>query len=322
MITIPVIDISPFTDGGPAADAVIDEVRAACEEHGFLVVAGHGIPMEVNADLDRACRAFFGQSPEEKSRFTPTNGDILRGWWGVGTMATAASLDIETPPDFMEYLGFGPELSPEQRANYARRGVKHIDSFFATNVWPDTEGLRSAVERFYTETSALGHRLMRILAVALDLPPNWFEDKLEVPGSSLFINYYPATVTKPEPGRFRRGEHTDYGAVTVLYTDGESGLQVKTRDGQWAPVPVVPDTYVVNLGDLMGFWSNGRWRSSLHRVVCPKDTSTDRLSVPLFFNPSLDALVQCVPTCLAPGEQPADPIPAGEWIANKVAATT
>ena len=256
MIEIPVIDISPFEERGTAAEAVIDEVRAACEEHGFLVVAGHGIPNEVNEDLDRACRAFFGQSPERKARFTPANGDILRGWWGVGTMATAASLDIKTQPDFMEYLGFGPELSAEQRADYARRG------------------------------------------------------------------YYPATLTEPEPGRFRRGEHTDYGAVTVLYTDGESGLQVKTRDGRWSPVPVVPHTYIVNLGDLMGFWSNGRWRSSLHRVVCPTDTSTDRLSVPLFFNPSLDALVQCVPTCLAPGEQPAEPIPAGEWIANKVAATT
>ena len=268
MIKIPVIDISPLDSGGPAADAVIDHVRDACEEHGFLVVAGHGIPTEVNEDLDRACRAFFGRSHEEKSLFTPANGDILRRWWGVGTMATAASLDIETPPDFMEYLGFGPELSPERRADYARRGVKHVDSFFAANVWPDTDGLRSAVERFYAETTALARRLMRTLAVALELPPDWFADKLEVPGSSLFINYYPATVTKPEPGRFRRGEHTDYGAVTVLYTDGESGLQVKTRDGQWAPVPVVPDTYVVNLGDLMGFWSNGRWRSSLHRVVC------------------------------------------------------
>ena len=85
-------------------------------------------------------------------------------------MATAASLDIETPPDFMEYLGFGPELSPEQRADYARRGVKHVDSFFATNVWPDTEGLRDAVERFYDETTSLARRLMRILAVALELP--------------------------------------------------------------------------------------------------------------------------------------------------------
>ncbi len=322
MITIPVIDISPFEGGGPAAAAVIDAVNGACEEHGFLVVAGHGIPRDVNADFDQACRAFFGRPAEEKSRFTPANGDILRGWWGVGTMATAASLDIETPPDFMEYLGFGPELSSEQRADFARRGVKHVDSFFATNVWPDTEGLRSAADRFYDETTALGHRLMRILAVALDLPPDWFADKFELPASSLFINYYPATVTEPEPGRFRRGQHTDYGAVTVLYTDGESGLQVQSPNGEWVPVPVVPDTYVVNLGDLMTFWSNGRWRSSMHRVVCPTDTSTDRLSVPLFFNPSLDALVQCVPTCLAPGEQPAGPIPAGEWIASKVAATT
>lgn len=322
MITIPVIDISPFERSGPAADEMIRAVNDACEEHGFLVVAGHGIPTAVNEDMDRACRAFFGQSAEQKSRFTPANGDILRGWWGVGNMATAASLDIETPPDFMEYLGFGPELSSEQRADYARRGVKHVDSFFATNVWPDTEGLRDAADNFYAETSALGHRLMRILAMALDLQADWFADKFEFPASSLFINYYPATLAEPEPGRFRRGQHTDYGAVTVLYTDGESGLQVQTRDHEWVPVPVVPDTYVVNLGDLMTFWSNGRWRSSMHRVVCPNDTSTDRLSIPLFFNPSLDALVQCVPTCLAPGEQPADPIPAGEWIANKIAATT
>ena len=322
MITIPVIDISPFEQGGAAADTVVAEVRAACEEHGFLVVAGHGIPNEVNEDLDSACRAFFGRPPEQKARFTPANGDILRGWWGVGTMATAASLDIETPPDFMEYLGFGPELPPEQRADYAQRGVKHIDSFFAANVWPDTEGLREAVERFYAETSALARRLMQVLAVALGLRSDWFEDKLEVPGSSLFINYYPATDTEARPGQFRRGEHTDYGAVTVLYTDGESGLQVKTQSGEWVPVPVVPDTYIVNLGDLMGFWSNGRWRSSLHRVVCPTGSGRDRLSVPLFFNPSLDALVQCVPRGLAPGEQPAAPIPAGEWIANKVAATT
>ena len=322
MTTIPVIDISPFERGGPATDAMIRAVNDACEEHGFLVVAGHGIPAAVNEDMDRACRAFFGQSPEAKSRFTPANGDILRGWWGVGNMATAASLDIETPPDFMEYLGFGPELSAEQRADYAGRGVKHVDSFFATNVWPDTEGLRDAADNFYAETSALGHRLMRILAVALDMPADWFADKFEFPASSLFINYYPATLAEPEPGRFRRGQHTDYGAVTVLYTDGESGLQVQSRDHEWVPVPVVPDTYVVNLGDLMTFWSNGRWRSSMHRVVCPTDTSTDRLSIPLFFNPSLDALVQCVPTCLAPGERSNDPIPAGEWIANKIAATT
>lgn len=319
---IPVIDIAPFDAPGAAGRGTVDAIRAACEDHGFFVIAGHGIAKEVNEDLDAAARRFFRRPLEEKAAFTPDVGDVLRGWWGVGSMSTAKSLDIETPPDLLEFLAFGPELSAERRADYQRRGVKHVDSFFAENIWPDTEGLRGAVERYYDETTKLAFRLLNILAVALGLEPDWFDDKFEVPGSALSINYYPAVEQKPAPGTFRRGEHTDYGALTVLYTDGESGLQVKARDGEWHSVPTVPDTYVVNLADMMTVWSNNRWRSSLHRVVCPEDTAVDRVSVPLFFNPSLDALVQCAPTCLGPGEYPGDPVPAGEWIADKVAATT
>ena len=320
--SIPVIDISPFEARGPAADAVVDEIGAACEEHGFFVVEGHGISLDVNRDLDAAARRFFRRPADEKTAFAPNGGDVLRGWWGVGSMATARSLDIDTPPDFMEFLAFGPELSDNRRTEYHRRGVKHLDSFFAENIWPDTEGLRNAVERYYDETTRLAFRLLRLLATCLGLEPDWFEHLFEVPGSALSINYYPMSDARPEPGQFRRGEHTDYGALTVLYTDGNSGLEVKTRNGEWHAVPAVPGSYIVNLADMMTVWTNNRWRSSLHRVVCPDDMATERLSVPLFFNPSLDALVQSIPTCLAPGEQPSDPVPAGEWIANKVAATT
>lgn len=319
---IPVVDISPFESGGRAAEAVVDKVRRACEQHGFFVVVGHGISPEVNDDMDTASRGFFRQPVNEKSAFAPEQGDVLRGWWGVGSMATARSLDIDTPPDYLEFLAFGPELPEEQRADYHRRGVKHVDSFFADNVWPDTEGLRPAVERYYDEATKLAFRLLHILAAALDLDPHWFDDLFEQPGSALSINYYPASDGAPDPGRFRRGEHTDYGGLTVLYTDGKTGLQVKTPDGEWHDVPTVEGGYVINLADMMVVWSNGRWQSSLHRVVCPEDMAADRLSVPLFFNPSLDALVQTVPTCLEPGEQPSEPIPAGEWIMDKVAATT
>ena len=319
--SIPVVDISPFEAGGPATDAVVDAIRAACEAHGFFVVEGHGIPLNVNEDLDAAARRFFRRPVEAKASFAPKGGDVLRGWWGVGSMATARSLDIDTPPDFMEFLAFGPELPEDRRGEYRRRGVKNVDSFFAENIWPDTEGLRGAVERYYDETTKLAFRLLRLLATCLGLEPDWFEHMFEVPGSALSINYYPTSDAKPEPGRYRRGEHTDYGALTVLYTDGNSGLEVKTRNGEWHAVPAVPGSYIVNLADMMTVWTNNRWRSSLHRVVCPNDMAAERLSVPLFFNPSLDALVQSVPTCLTPGEQPSDPVPAGEWIANKVAAT-
>ena len=319
--SIPIIDISPFEHGGPGADLVVAEVGAACEQHGFFVVEGHGIPLDVDRDLDATARQFFRRPVDEKAAFAPNGGDVLRGWWGLGSMATARSLDIDTPPDFMEFLAFGPELADDVRAEYHRRGVKHVDSFFAENIWPDTEGLRGAVERYYDEATKLAFRLLRLLATCLGLEPDWFQHLFEVPGSALSINYYPTSDGKPDPGRYRRGEHTDYGALTVLYTDGNQGLEVKTAEGEWLAVPAVPGSYIVNLADMMTVWTNNRWRSSLHRVVCPDDIGTERLSVPLFFNPSLDALVQSVPTCLAPGELPSDPVPAGEWIANKVAAT-
>ena len=104
--------------------------------------------------------------------------------------------------------------------------------------------------------------------------------------------------------------------------DGESGLAVKTRDGVWRAVPCVRNAYVVNIGDLLAAWTNHRWRSSLHRVVFPEDPGVSRLTSPLFFNPSIDAVIACVPTCVGPDGECLDPVAAGEWIAAKIAATT
>ena len=90
--SIPVIDISRFEAGGSAADSVIEAVKEACEQHGFFVVLGHGIPAEVNQQMDAAARSFFHRPVEEKAAYTPGQGDVLRGWWGVGSMATATSI--------------------------------------------------------------------------------------------------------------------------------------------------------------------------------------------------------------------------------------
>lgn len=321
-LEVPVIDIGPFATGGPAADAVVQQIRAACEEHGFIVISGHGVPPEVNENLDVAARDFFDSPAEEKLAFAPPNIRVFRGYWGVGSMSTAGSLGIETPPDLLEFLSFGPELSDGQRKRYAAAGVDHVDSFFAENIWPRTPGLRDAVERYLKETSALAHSLLRVFATALGLEPGWFDDKFDLPCSTMVINHYPSTVLEPPAGQFRRGEHTDYGAFTILYSDGESGLEVKTRDGVWRAVPCVRNAYVVNIGDLLAAWTNDRWRSSLHRVVFPEDPGVSRLTSPLFFNPSIDAVIACVPTCVGPDGECLDPVAAGEWIAAKIAATT
>ena len=321
-LEVPVIDIGPFATGGPVADTVVQRIRVACEEHGFIVISGHGVPSEVNEELDVAARAFFGQPEEAKREFAPPDVGVFRGYWAVGSMSTAGSLGIETLPDMLEFLSFGPELSDAQRERYAEAGVDHVDGFFAENIWPRTPGLRDAVERYLKETSALAHSLLRIFATALDLTPGWFDDKFDLPCSTMVINHYPAMAVEPPPGQFRRGEHTDYGAFTILYCDGESGLEVKTRDGVWRAVPSEQNAYVVNVGDLLSAWTNCRWRSSLHRVVFPEDLSVARLTSPLFFNPSIDAAIACVPTCADPDGEVTDPVIAGEWIAAKIAATT
>ncbi len=320
-LAVPVIDVAPFSRGGRAADAVARQVRAASEEHGFFVISGHSIPAKVNQDLDVAARAFFSQAEKAKQAFAPPSIDVFRGYRGVGSMSTAGSLGIDTLPDRLEFLSFGPTLPSEARERYAAAGVDHVSSFFADNIWPAAPQLRTAVERFLEETSELAHRLLRIFAMALDLEPDWFDDKFELPASTMVINFYPATDTEPPIGQYRRGEHTDYGAFTILYCDGESGLEVKTSDGAWRAVPSEPDTYVVNVGDLLSAWTNHTWRSSLHRVVFPKDLNIARLSSPLFVNPSIDAVVECVPTCIGEAEKRPDPIVAGDWVAAKVAAT-
>ena len=144
--------------------------------------------------------------------------------------------------------------------SYARRGVKHVDNFFAPNIWPDTERLRHAMERYHAEAGRTG------LPAAADLrnSPGLATRLVSTTSSSNRARRCSSTTTRrrspdPSPGQFRRGQHTDYGALTVLYTDEESGLQVQGSDGEWCDVPVVPGTYVINIGDLMARWSNHRW---------------------------------------------------------------
>jgi isopenicillin N synthase-like dioxygenase len=135
-------------------------------------------------------------------------------------------------------------------------------------------------------------------------------------------HHYPVLEQPPLPGQLRTGAHTDYGAMTILAaTDAEGGLEVRMRDGSWAGVKPKPGEFVVNLGDMMARWTNGRWASTLHRVVNPPlgMAQSRRLSIGMFVHPNYDQRIECVPTCLAPGEKPRyETISAGEHIKRKI----
>ena len=136
-------------------------------------------------------------------------------------------------------------------------------------------------------------------------------------GSALRLAHYPAVDGGAEPGQLRAGAHTDYGTLTVLWTDGQSGLQVETAAGEWIDVDDVDGGLIVNLGDLMQRWTNDRWRSTMHRVVVPGFAGR-RLSIPFFHNANWDARIECI----VAGDEPRyPPTTAGRHLMEKFRST-
>jgi isopenicillin N synthase-like dioxygenase len=190
---------------------------------------------------------------------------------------------------------------------------------YAPNLWPAAvPSLRPTVETYYRAMADLAATLMEAFAVALGLDDRIFDDLIDAHGSALRLAHYPALDGAAPPGQFRAGAHTDYGTLTILWTDGEPGLQVQAPDGSWLDVEPVDGGLIVNLGDLMERWTNDRWRSTMHRVAVTSQ-SASRLSIPFFHNANWDATVECI---VADGEAPKyAPITAGRHLMEKFRST-
>lgn len=295
---IPVIDIGPFSDGSAAGKrAVARAVDDACTDLGFLIVSGHGVPEALIEEMRAVSRAFFDRPLEEKLRLKMPP-DRYRGYIGLGHEALANSLDQATPPDLKESFSIGPFDVPDDAYHRAARP----GNFFAPNIWPEQPaGFRRVWERYFREMERLSTLLMRVFAVGLGMPERFFDDKIDHHITNFSVIHYPEQPTEPLPGQLRAGAHTDYGSLTIVKPDAApGGLQVRGKDGRWIDVPVIPGSFVVNLGDLMAEWTNDRWVSTLHRVVNPprdKALGSRRLSMTFFHQPNYDAVIECLPTC-------------------------
>ena len=137
---------------------------------------------------------------------------------------------------------------------------------------------------------------------------------------------YPSQTATPADGQLRAGAHSDYGSLTILRAeDRPGGLQVFTREGAWIDVPIVPDCFIVNIGDLMAQWTNDHWVSTLHRVANPppeRAGDSRRQSLVFFHNPNYDAPVECLPSCRS-AERAAKypPTTSGDYLRSRFTAT-
>jgi isopenicillin N synthase-like dioxygenase len=319
---IPLIDIAPFRRGGTRErPAVAEAIGRACEDIGFFTVVGHGVSSVLVSRMHEVSRAFFDLPLGAKA--SARCADPSRGYRPFGDESLSGSLGNATPPDLKETLDAGPVDVPDDEYHRGPEGAP----YFVPNVWPaDPLELRAVWTEYYRRMSALAADLMRIFAVALELPEDFFADKIDRHITRLRAINYPEPSTTPRRGQLRSGAHSDYGSLTILsIEDAPGGLQAMSRAGGWVDVQPVPESFVVNLGDLMAYWTNDRWVSTLHRVVNPpvdRVLGSRRQSIVFFHQPNFDAVIECLPTCQGPG-WPAryPPITSGDHRRQKFART-
>lgn len=298
---VPIIDISGFADGDPSTRAAIAaQVAAACRDVGFLVISGHGVPEATVARMYDVSRAFFELPEEEKLAVARPRPDQIRGYSGLESEALGNLDGDAAPPDLKELFDIGPLDVPLDDPYYTAEAA---GQHFAPNLWPASpEGFEATWREYFGVMEDLNLLLLQVFATALDLPDDHFAGKVDRHISILRANYYPRQVDEPKPGQIRGGGHTDYTALTILWQEDvpEGGLQIRTTSGEWIDVPVVPGTFVVNLGDSMMRWTNDTWISTMHRVVNPsREVAVERarMSFAYFVQPNYDAVIECIDSC-------------------------
>jgi isopenicillin N synthase-like dioxygenase len=280
--TLPVVDVAPLL-AAQAADSteVARQIEAACCEHGFFYVTGHGVAPDLLARLTRACAAFFALPQAAKMEIAMARGGpAWRGYFPVGAELTSGR------PDLKEGLYFGAELGgddPRVRAGLPLHG---------RNLFPrQVPELRAAVLSYIGALTDLGQAVLRGVALSLGLDADYFAAGYTASPTVLFrVFRYPA----PPPGEegWGAGEHTDYGLLTLLAQDANGGLQVKTPSG-WIDAPPIEGTFVANIGDMLDRLTGGWYRSTPHRVR--NVSGRDRFSFPFFFDPGFSAEIPPLP---------------------------
>ena len=279
---VALIDVGPLLEPDADAEGTAAAIDRACRELGFFRITGHGIDPSLLARLDRLSREFFALPDDVKQTVAMEHaGAAWRGWFPVGGEITSGR------PDRKEGLYVGLDHADDHPRVIA--GVP----LHGRNTFPSVE-LGDAVTAWLTALRPVADALMRGIAIGLGIDATWFERHFTHDPTVLFrIFHYPALPDNASADEWGVGEHTDYGLLTLLAQDSCGGLQVRSPAGDWIDVPAEPGVIVCNIGDMLDRLTEGRYRSTPHRV---RNTSgVGRLSFPYFFDPSWDAIVTPLP---------------------------
>jgi len=346
--TVPLIDLGPSFDGSIQSRLqVAQEIREACLTVGFFQISNHSLtPAATTGILEQARRFFHDLTAEQKDALHIRHSPLFRGFEpgnytyvnpDNSRSSDASKKDSESQAETKQGFNFGyePALDPSGGDGKYVELDGQPPKEGHTNVWPAEEilpGFREGVAEYYGQVLGLSRHLFRLFALSLDLKEDHFDGLTTHPGGIGRLLYYPgqpplvdADATEGQ-GKLGLGAHTDYECFTLLLADENPGLEIlfppsplTENKPLWRPCPVRPGTLTVNVADFLMRWTNGLYKSTVHRVMSNPGMPA-RYSVPFFFSINYDAEVEALPERIV-GKSLFKPMRAGEYVLERLKAT-
>ena len=298
---IPTLDISPYLKGEPGGrEAVAARLREISMTIGFFYLKGHGVPPRLLERMFAEAKRFHSLAEAEKKEIPYFDvGGFKSGY-------SASQQDDYRRANVNIIQGAKPNLlakfSINREGGSGGLSMTEVERNAVINIWPENlPGFKKTLLEYHATIESLGRKFLPLWAVSLKLPPDYFDKFFITPHLTLQLLHYPP---QKEVGDRQYGiaPHTDNAMMTFLAQADVPGLAVRMPSGHWRAIDVVPDTLLVNTGNVIVRWTNDEYLSTKHRVINTYDR--DRYSIPCFFGPSTDAVIEVVPTCHGPGRPP------------------
>ena len=295
----PIVSFEGFQSGDrlKILDTVSD-VDRALSDWGFLASSDLGFSYELIAKVFEASATFFLYDTKTKMRSAYLSAEENFGYQAFAS----EHLDPASPADLKE--------------TFTMRNI--LNATIEENRWPSIE-FKELMQLFFAECLERAFLLQRILATALNLEEDFFVKFHSGQNISLRLLHYPVCSSdKVQDSQLGAGAHTDYGLTTFLFQDSVGGLEICDQDGNWQDVEPDKSVVLINSGDLLERWTNGKYRSTLHRVK-PMTFGRDRFSIAFFVDPDSDTEVKVLDSFIGPDSpRKFSDVKAGDYIRERL----
>lgn len=309
--SVPTVDYQDFISGNtPKREQFIQDLGNAFSQIGFVIVKNHGVSEELRQELFDLSKKIFEQPQDIKQKYEDLNNGGQRGYISKGRETAKG----EKVPDLKEFWHIGQQVQDEPI----------LEEVYPKNIWmEEVPSLKDVGTKVYRTFEQTGRNLLRAIALYLDLNEDYFDKKIHNGNSILrLLHYFPIdNIDDVEEGAVRAAAHGDINLITLLMGGSAKGLQAKNSAGEWVDVSPKANEIVINIGDMLHRHTNGRLKSTIHRVINLDKESMrfPRYSAPFFLHPRGDMDLSCLENCITEETPKAyDDITAGEFLNERI----